>query len=334
VQRSNGLAFLTAGLVKLIRTGLGHRITMPKKKTGQRKKAEKQKLRQKEIRSKGICRPIVELPSNSTIECDKCQRKQKNRAFCYFCQSLQRLPQCAECGKVKCMLKTGDCIVKHPGQFTTGLAMVGAICDFCEAWVCHGKKCLSVHACGCGLRDAVCLECEREVWDHGGRIFQCSFCNCFLCEDDQFEHQASCQVIEAESLKCQSCNKHGQFSCLKCKTCYCDDHVRRKGFKYEKNQAIPCPKCGFETSETKGLSMSTRNHKFGRQGQTGYDDDDDDYEAGGASGYAAWAAGAGRSSSNYIDDENYDEDDDDDYEYSDDETDDESDEEEDDAKGK
>lgn len=51
-------------------------------------------------------------------------RKQKNRAFCYFCQSLQRLPQCAQCGKVKCMLKTGDCCVKHPGQFSTGMGMV------------------------------------------------------------------------------------------------------------------------------------------------------------------------------------------------------------------
>ena len=31
-----------------------------------------------------------------------------------------RLPQCAECGKQKCMLKTGDCVVKHAGQYTTG----------------------------------------------------------------------------------------------------------------------------------------------------------------------------------------------------------------------
>ena len=35
--------------------------------------------------------------------------------FNYF-----RLPQCAECGKIKCMMKTGDCIVRHPGHFTTG----------------------------------------------------------------------------------------------------------------------------------------------------------------------------------------------------------------------
>ena len=72
--------------------------------------------------------------------------------------------------------------------------------------------------------------------------------------------------------------RHGQYSCLRCKTCYCDDHVIRKGFKYEKNQAIPCPKCGYETKETKALSMSTRTHKFGRQG-AGDDDDYDDSNA-------------------------------------------------------
>ena len=80
----------------------------------------------------------------------------------------------------------------------------GAICDFCEAWVCHGRKCLTSHACICPLQEANCLECERGVWDHGGRIFRCSFCDGFLCEDDQFEHQASCQVLEAENYKCTS----------------------------------------------------------------------------------------------------------------------------------
>jgi len=170
---------------------------MPKKKTGQRKKHEKQKARQKEIRTKNDKRPLADLACNLTMECDRCQRKQKNRAFCYFCQSLQRLPQCAECGKVKCMLKTGDCLIKHAGQYTTGIQMIGAICDFCEAWVCHGKKCLSVHACTCALANAVCIECERGVWEHGGRMFSCSFCCNYLCEDDQFEHQASCQNFSA-----------------------------------------------------------------------------------------------------------------------------------------
>ena len=123
--------------------------------------------------------------------------------------------------------------------------------------MCHGKKCLSVHGCLCPLQEAVCAECQRSVWDHGGRIFQCSFYE-LVCKDDQFEHQASCQILEAETYKCQSCNRHGQYSCLRCKTCYCEDHVRRKGFKYERGQPVPCPKCGFETNETKDLSMSSK----------------------------------------------------------------------------
>ncbi|XP_050300037.1 zinc finger protein 330 homolog [Anthonomus grandis grandis] len=303
---------------------------MPKKKSGQRKKAEKQKLRQKGIRAARENVQLAQHPCNSTMECDKCHRKQKSRAFCYFCQSVQRLPVCAQCGKVKCMLKTGDCVVKHAGVFTTGLNMVGAICDFCEAWVCHGRKCLQSHACTCPLQDAVCLECERGVWDHGGRVFKCSFCDGFLCEDDQFEHQASCQVLESENYKCQSCNKLGQYSCLRCKTCYCEDHVKRKGFKYEKNKPVPCPKCSYETSQTKDLSMSTRSHKYGRQGQATYDDDDD-YDAAGDDSYgngagfsyggygAAGGYGGGDSS-----EEEDDEDDDDDEEEEDDSEDEES----------
>lgn len=252
------------------------KVRMPKKKTGQRKKAEKQKLRLKEIRGREV--PLADLPCNAPMDCDKCEKKQKSRAFCYFCQSIQRLPICAQCGKIKCMLKTGDCVIKHPGVYTTGFpGMVGAICDFCEAWVCHGRKCLTTHACTCPLQNAVCLECERGVWEHGGRIFKCSFCNGFLCEDDQFEHQASCQVLESENYKCQSCNRLGQYSCLRCKTCYCEDHVRRKGFKYEKNKAIPCPKCNYDTSVTKDLSMSTRSHKFGRQQQGVGSDDEEGY---------------------------------------------------------
>lgn len=40
---------------------------MPKKKTGQRKKAEKQKLRQKEIRSAKENIALAEHPSNSLM---------------------------------------------------------------------------------------------------------------------------------------------------------------------------------------------------------------------------------------------------------------------------
>ncbi|XP_047121184.1 zinc finger protein 330 homolog [Schistocerca piceifrons] len=292
---------------------------MPKKKTGQRKKAEKQRMRQKEIRTAKDNMTLAQYPCNAAMECDRCKRKQKNRAFCYFCQSIQRLPQCAQCGKVKCMLKTGDCVVRHAGVFTTGLGMVGAICDFCEAWVCHGRRCLTTHACTCPLQDAVCIECERSVWDHGGRIFCCSFCGSFLCEDDQFEHQASCQVLESENFKCQSCNKLGQYSCLRCKTCYCEDHVRRKGFKYEKNKPIPCPKCGYETSQTKDLSMSTRSHKFGRQSQAVDEDDDGDCTQGGNGYYGGYTEDAADDDDDDEDDDD-DDDDDDDYEGSDDDT--------------
>uniref|UniRef100_A0A6B2EDG3 Putative nucleolar protein n=1 Tax=Phlebotomus kandelakii TaxID=1109342 RepID=A0A6B2EDG3_9DIPT len=283
---------------------------MPKKKTGQRKKAEKQKLRQKEIRNKLV--DIAEYPCNVVMECEKCQKKQKSRAFCYFCQSVQRLPVCAQCGKVKCMLKTGDCVVRHPGIFTTGLGMVGAICDFCEAWICHGRKCLQTHACTCPLQDAVCKECERGVWDHGGRIFKCSYCNGFLCEDDQFEHQASCQVLESENYKCQSCNRLGQYSCLRCKTCYCEEHVKRKGFKYEKNKPIPCPKCNYETSQTKDLSMSVRSHKFGRQNLPDDYDDYGSYSYGSYNDEAAGSSSYANPDSDYSEsDESYEDDDDD-----------------------
>uniref|UniRef100_A0A8D3CVE6 Zinc finger protein 330 n=1 Tax=Scophthalmus maximus TaxID=52904 RepID=A0A8D3CVE6_SCOMX len=232
---------------------------MPKKKTGARKKAESRKEREKQTRANRDHVDVAKHPCNFNMDCDKCQRKQKNRAFCYFCNSVQKLPVCAQCGKTKCM-KSSDCVVKHPGIHSTGMAMVGAVCDFCEAWVCHGRKCLSTHACACPLTDADCIECERSVWDHGGRIFRCSFCQNFLCEDDQFEHQASCQILQAETYKCVSCNRLGQHSCLRCKACYCDDHAKSKVFKQEKGKAPPCPKCGHETQETKDLSMSSESH--------------------------------------------------------------------------
>ncbi|XP_054755063.1 zinc finger protein 330 homolog [Lytechinus pictus] len=302
---------------------------MPKKKTGARKKAERQKLRQKGIRSGIEARSVVEWPCNYLMECDSCHRTQKNRAFCYFCATLQKLPICAHCGKMKCMMKTGDCVIKHAGRFTTGLGMVGAICDHCEAFICHGRKCLAVHGCECPLIDSVCLECDRGVWAHGGRVFQCAYCRGHLCEDDQFEHQASCQQLQSENYKCGSCNKLGQYSCLKCKICFCDDHVRRKGIKYARNQAIPCPKCGYETKETKDLAMSIRKVDFGRQQARHSDDDDDDDGGGGASGYAAYWAKL--ESGNGADDSypgaSYN-DDDDDYDY-DDEDDEEEDDEED-----
>ncbi|XP_073790887.1 zinc finger protein 330 isoform X1 [Danio rerio] len=292
---------------------------MPKKKTGARKKAESRKEREKQSRVNRETVDVAKHPCNAAMV--RHFRRQKNRAFCYFCSWVQKLPMCAQCGKTKCM-KSSDCVIKHPGVHSTGMGMVGAICDFCEAWVCHGRKCLSTHACSCPLSDADCIECDRSVWEHGGRIFRCSFCHNFLCEDDQFEHQASCQVLEAETYKCLSCNRLGQHSCLRCKACFCDDHARSKVFKQEKGKNPPCPKCGHETQETKDLSMSTRTHKFGRQ--SGADDDDDGY---GASGYSSYWKNleSGGGGGGYLDDDDNEEEDDDYDEEEDDEEEDEDD---------
>jgi len=184
-------------------------------------------------------------------------------------------------------VQSGDCLIKHPGRHTTGMAMVGAVCDWCEAFICHGHKCLSTHPCVCPLRDAECFECKRAVWDHGGRIFKCSFCQKWLCEDDQFEHQASCQQLDSEDYKCMSCNRLGQYTCMRCKICFCEDHVRRKGVKYERGAQLPCPKCHYPTSETKDFSVSSRKHAYGRQG---VQDDGDDYgqESIGMNDYGNW----------------------------------------------
>lgn len=133
---------------------------MPKKKTGQRKKAEKQRLRQKEIRTAKDNVKLAQHPCNASMECEKCHRKQKSRAFCYFCQSVQRLPICAQCGKVKCMLKTGDCVIRHPGVYTTGLGMVVRILTiflgFCVAKLDFRGRYATFARPGCATAGAVC----------------------------------------------------------------------------------------------------------------------------------------------------------------------------------
>ncbi|CAH8545443.1 unnamed protein product [Schistosoma curassoni] len=240
---------------------------MPKKKTGQRKKAEKAKIRQKLLRTKGLEIDLINHPSNILMECGQCGKHQKNRAFCYFCQSIQRLPVCCHCGKQKCSARSGDCLVKHGSTHVTGLSMVGAVCDFCEAWICHGEKCLSVHACECPLRDAVVLNVSA------------GYTVLVLCEDDQFEHQASCQRLESENFKCASCNKMGTQTCLRCKVTYCDDHCKRKGVKYERGRPIPCPKCGHDLTDSYNLSVSVRSYEYGRQTCVeNYSDEDNESE--------------------------------------------------------
>ncbi|KAK6110128.1 hypothetical protein QQG55_38680 [Brugia pahangi] len=248
---------------------------MPKKKSGARKKAEKQREIRKEIQN-SIVKDITRHPCNELMQCDKCSRNQKTRAFCYFCNSVNKAPICAACGKQKCFMKGGDCITKHAGRCVTGLQMMGALCDYCEAFICHSKKCLTTHPCKCPLRGAQCMECKRNVCEHGGRIYQCAFCQDFLCEDDQFEHQANCQRLENENFKCMSCNRFGLYTCLRCKVCCCNDHVRRKGFKYDKdNKNLPCPKCGYPITETKEFSISARKYVYARQTRAFRSRDDD-----------------------------------------------------------
>ncbi|VDP23907.1 unnamed protein product [Heligmosomoides polygyrus] len=219
-------------------------------------------------------------------------------------QAISKLPVCAQCGKQKCMAKTGDCVIKHPGKFTTGMAMVGAVCDYCEAFVCHGKKCLTTHACSCPLQSAECVECKRGVWDHGGRIYNCSYCLNFLCEDDQFEHQASCQQVYSENYKCQSCNRLGAYTCMRCKICFCEEHVRRKGVVVAKSKEIPCPKCNVPVKETKDYSVSVRRHDYGRQQRP-----DDEADDGGDSYGASYVYNDDSDDDDYDDDSGDDDDD-------------------------
>ncbi|VDK27214.1 unnamed protein product, partial [Gongylonema pulchrum] len=75
-------------------------------------------LRRKAVHER---KPRDNVKSRSRFgKCGACMRDQKNRAFCYFCNTLNNLPVCAGCGKQKCMMKSGDCVIKHPGRFTTG----------------------------------------------------------------------------------------------------------------------------------------------------------------------------------------------------------------------
>ncbi|KAK3740161.1 hypothetical protein QZH41_014091, partial [Actinostola sp. cb2023] len=151
---------------------------MPKKKTGARKKAEKQKARQKGIQSGGRW-SLMEWPCNTVM---------------------------------------------------------GAICDFCETFVCHSKKCLTTHACECPLRDADCIECDRAVWDHG-TICYIEIDDCKLIDMPKVEgflnvHSVHLFCVLMISLNTKqnvkfwnqspinvsgSCNKWGQHSCLRCK---------------------------------------------------------------------------------------------------------------------
>ena len=179
-----------------------------------------------------------------------------------------------------------------PKKGVVGMDMMGAICDFCEAWVCHNRVCIAQHGCECLLRQSEdpgsyavqCTECDRDVWMQGGRFFKCSTCAKWLCSDDQMEHQASCQCvprtqslthttrthcnstnkvclswcryIDGDTYHCISCSRLGNWTCLRCKICFCDNHVVGKINVAKKGEAMTCKRCRFELQETKGLSIS------------------------------------------------------------------------------
>lgn len=46
--------------------------------------------------------------------------------------------------------------------------------------MCHGRKCLSIHACNCVLADAICMECNRGVWGHGNIRIEAGFLSFLL----------------------------------------------------------------------------------------------------------------------------------------------------------
>lgn len=236
---------------------------MPKRKTRQRKKHEAQMESLKErARNFKNC-DLASKPCNLLMKCLHCKATQRIRAFCYYCNTMPNTPACGHCGKQKCVGQ-GECTVSHGSASVSGLKFVGAICCYCDTWICHDHTCLNSHPCSCPLKRAICVECNRSIYEHGGRVFRCAFCDQALCEDDQMEHQASCQTIDSENFKCVSCNRIGQLSCMRCKVCFCDTHVKRKGFAYDPNGPIACPRCGNATQQISALSVTAKTVSFGR----------------------------------------------------------------------
>lgn len=207
----------------------------------------------------------TESACNDAMKCEDCGEIQRNRAVCFFCKSLQRNFACVQCKRTECPdLLFGSCVIRHFDGGLKDFEFVGAICDFCELWICHSKNCLDTHACDCPMKRAACVECKRDSWDLSCQMYKCGFCDLFLCEDDQLQHQAQCQVLDSPDYKCKSCNRHGHYSCLKCKVSYCDVHVRRKGVTYDIMSPFPCPKCSTNTFVTKDISVTAKSYKYGK----------------------------------------------------------------------
>ena len=82
------------------------------------------------------------------------------------------------------------------------------------------------------------------------------------------------KVLEAETYHCVSCNRLGTWSCLRCKVCFCDTHVKSKvgGTRMAAKDGHPCKTCGFLLQESKLLSLSVRRHEYGRQTKEDWED--------------------------------------------------------------
>lgn len=69
-------------------------------------------------------------------------------------------------------------VAKHPCNVT-----MGAVCDFCEAWVCHGKKCSSTHACSCSFLTQTASSEKHELCNHmHNKISICTVALCFILQ--------------------------------------------------------------------------------------------------------------------------------------------------------
>ncbi|KHJ96041.1 hypothetical protein OESDEN_04004 [Oesophagostomum dentatum] len=88
-----------------------------------------------------------------------------------------------------------------------------------------------------------------------------------------------------------SCNRLGTYTCMRCKICFCDEHVRRKGVVVARQKEMPCPKCSYPTKETKDFSVSVRRHEYGRQHRPDYEEDEGD--EGGYEGGGTWSGNYG-----------------------------------------
>lgn len=65
-----------------------------------------------------------------------------------------------------------------------------------------------------------------------------------------------CRYIDGDTYHCISCSRLGNWTCLRCKICFCDSHVVGKINVAKKGEAMTCKRCRFELQETKGLSIS------------------------------------------------------------------------------